>query len=113
MFSHLVRKGLASAALVLLVTVPPAGASDRVLPGHLGWHELPGTALRTICPPNRFGGSDYSFHDYCQNVTAAWNSAVMDTRRNRLVVWGGGHADYLGNELYALDVASQKISSPH
>lgn len=110
MFSHLVRKGLVLAALVLLVTAPPAGATDGVLPAHLGWHELPGTALRTICPPNGFGGSDYSFHDYCRNVTAAWNSAVMDTRRNRLVVWGGGHSDYLGNELYALDVAAQKIT---
>jgi len=30
----------------------------------------------------------------------------MDTRRNRLVLWGGGHSDYYGNELYALDLNS-------
>jgi hypothetical protein len=42
-------------------------------------------------------------------VTEAWNSAVFDTRRNRLVIWGGGHGDYAGNELYALDVASSSI----
>jgi len=28
----------------------------------------------------------------------------MDTKRNRLVIWGGGHTDYSGNEVYALDL---------
>lgn len=28
----------------------------------------------------------------------------MDTKRNRLVVWGGGHNDYYGNEVYALNL---------
>ncbi len=29
--------------------------------------------------------------------------------RNRLLVWGGGHDDYWGNEMYALDLASLTI----
>ncbi len=31
----------------------------------------------------------------------AWGSGIFDDDRDRLVVWGGGHNDYSGNELYA------------
>ncbi len=106
-------RGIRPGVLVLWVAaVVSVGASESVgqTPLSLGWHELPGTALRAFCPPNGFGKSGYDFYDSCRNVTAAWNSAVMDTRRNRLVVWGGGHSDYLGNELYAVDLGSLKAS---
>lgn len=33
----------------------------------------------------------------------------MDTKRNRLIVWGGGHNDYYGNELYAVNIGSLSI----
>jgi hypothetical protein len=62
-----------------------------------------------VCPPNGFGGSSYAFTDNCPGVTAAWNSTVFDKARNRLIVWGGGHHDYLGNELYALDLNSLTV----
>lgn len=87
-----------------------SGAAAQDIPPALGWHELPGTTLQTVCPPNNFNGSGYDFYDSCRNVTRAWNSAVMDTRRNRLIVWGGGHGDYLGNEVYALDLKPLKVS---
>ena len=29
---------------------------------------------------------------------------MADTRRNRLIIWGGGHSDYQGNEIYALNL---------
>ncbi|MEM6955884.1 MAG: hypothetical protein AAF645_09345 [Myxococcota bacterium] len=34
----------------------------------------------------------------------AFSGAAFDTNRGRLLVWGGGHNDYDGNELYAFDV---------
>jgi hypothetical protein len=37
-------------------------------------------------------------------VTRTWNSATMDTKRNRLLVTGGGHNDYGGNEVYAFEL---------
>ena len=40
----------------------------------------------------------------------AWNSAVFDTTRNRLIIWGGGHNDYYGNEIYALDLDTLVLS---
>ncbi|MGE0763907.1 MAG: hypothetical protein AB7N80_11565 [Bdellovibrionales bacterium] len=33
----------------------------------------------------------------------------MDTKRNRLLVWGGGHNDYYGNEIYAVNLTSKTI----
>lgn len=83
--------------------------SRGAVPG-AGWTQLPNTKLRSVCPPNGFGGSGYAFTSKCRNVTEAWNSAVLDTRRNRLIVWGGGHADYSGNEMYALDLGSSTVS---
>ena len=40
----------------------------------------------------------------CAAVIADWNSGIADTKRNRLIFWGGGHAGYAGNEVYALDL---------
>ncbi len=34
----------------------------------------------------------------------AWSGAALDTNADRLLVWGGGHADYSGNEVYAFDL---------
>lgn len=72
--------------------------------GQPGWEELPNTKIRPVCPPADFGGTAYNFAFKCVGVTAAWSGAVLDTQRNRLIVWGGGHTDYLGNELYSLNL---------
>lgn len=70
------------------------------LPTGLGWHELPGTQLSPHCPtvPEIQGNTG------CESVVIAWNGGVADLKRNRLIIWGGGHSDYFGNEIYALDV---------
>ena len=104
------RKRLVLVGAFLAGAVAVSAAAAQGIPAGLGWHELPGTALRTVCPPNNFKGTDYDFYDSCHMVTQAWNSAVMDTRRNRLIVWGGGHGDYLGNEVYAVDLNPLKVS---
>ncbi|HZF26871.1 MAG TPA: hypothetical protein VEZ88_11470 [Steroidobacteraceae bacterium] len=49
------------------------------------------------------------------NIMAAWSGGAFDTKRSRLLVWGGGHSDYAGNELYAFDVAAgqwSRLSNP-
>jgi hypothetical protein len=102
-----------SALLVLLGLCPSLGAQP--LTAGAGWQEIPNTRLQSVCPPNGFGGSGYDFADRCRAVTGAWNSAVLDKARNRLIIWGGGHTDYLGNELYALDLNSfsvQRLTDP-
>jgi hypothetical protein len=43
---------------------------------------------------------------------AAWGGGAHDTKRDRLIVWGGGHGDYGGNELYAFDVNTHIVLVP-
>lgn len=90
------------AALILVVAAAGLLAGD----GPVGWQELPNTALKKVAPPNNCGGIKYDFADHCHSVIAAWSSAVADTKRDRLIIWGGGHSDYYGNEVYALDLNS-------
>src|SRR5207245_10061744 len=55
-----------------------------------------------ICPPNNFNGSGYNFSDGCWNVYTNWSGAALDDANERLLITGGGHGGYSGNELYAL-----------
>jgi hypothetical protein len=40
----------------------------------------------------------------------AWSGGAFDSKRNRMIVWGGGHTDYAGNEIYALNLNNQTIT---
>jgi len=114
------KKAIILSYLLLgLVAVSSAQTTGTVsinsLPASAGWYAIPNSQLQTVCPPNNFGGSSYSFADQCKAVVYAWNSAVMDTSRNKLIVWGGGHHDYSGNELYAFDLNAltvQRLTDP-
>lgn len=37
------------------------------------------------------------------SVVAAWSSFAWDSTRGDLLLWGGGHANYAGNEMYVWD----------
>lgn len=97
--------------ILLLISVTRIAYAD---PG--GWEELPNTTLNAQCPEDGFNGATfgalagepliYDFSFFCLNVTEAWSGASFDTTRNRLYIWGGGHMNYLGNEIYALDLNS-------
>lgn len=64
------------------------------------WTQIPDTRMTDVCPED----PDIQGVLGCVGVVSAWGGAALDTRRNRLLVWGGGHADYSGNELYAFDL---------
>ncbi|HUT33488.1 MAG TPA: alpha/beta hydrolase [Planctomycetota bacterium] len=78
------------------------------------WIEIPKSALMAVAPkPNQFPKT----WAVCgpASVVMAWCGAAFDTKRDRLVIWGGGHADYHGNELYAFDVqkmAWERLTDP-
>lgn len=65
---------------------------DGLKPGE--WFEVPNSQLASIPP----GG----------NVIAPWSGGAFDTKRNQLIVWGGGHGDYAGNEIYAFSLDTLK-----
>jgi hypothetical protein len=62
--------------------------------------------MHSVCPPNNFNGISYDFYSFCSSVVTAWSGGLADTKRNRLIVWGGGHSDYQGNEIYALNLGT-------
>jgi len=72
-----------------------AGPIENLKPGE--WYEVPNSKLDAVkpnpLPPGSFSG-----------LIAAWNSGAYDSKRDRFLVWGGGHCDYAGNEIYAFDV---------
>jgi len=37
-------------------------------------------------------------------IMANWCGGAMDTKRSRLLIWGGGHGSYAGNEVYGFDI---------
>ena len=73
------------------------------------WLALPGTKLRqAVHPTAKVKGEP-------RGVIESWSGGVLDTRRNRLVVWGGGHTNYHGNEVYAFDLGSllwERLTDP-
>jgi len=64
-----------------------------------GWIELPNTLMNDVCPPDAA----------CGAAISSWSGGIGDTARDRLIVWGGGHQDYYGNELYSLDVDLEQL----
>ena len=83
------------------------GAASSLCP-ELGWCELPDTKLEAVCPdPKRYPA--IQANEGCGGVINDWSGGMADSKRNRLLIWGGGHRGYFGNELYALDLARGEI----
>ena len=78
----------ATCAALLSASVCAAGPLDTLVPGR--WMAFPNSKLDSVAVSSQSGAVIY-----------AWGSGVYDTERERLVVWGGGHNDYDGNEVYA------------
>jgi hypothetical protein len=98
------RKLWSMGLLALMVT--QIGYAE--LPSGNGWHAIPNTRLRPLCAGEN-GFSQILGAWGCEAITGAWNGAVFDSSRNRLVIWGGGHNDYYGNEMYAFNLDTQTV----
>lgn len=81
------------------VCAGPAEDIADLEPGE--WYEIPNSVLSEAgvfpvpLPPGTTG---------IKSIIAAWSGGVYDAKRDRLLIWGGGHADYAGNEIYAFDM---------
>src|SRR5215469_14122530 len=83
------------------------------LPTTIGWTALPATTSLEgsgACPPDYFDGDSYPFSANCLNVIRAWSGGIADTDANRLLIWGGGHTNYYGNEIYSLNLTTNPIT---
>lgn len=96
-------------AVIYFTFVIGMAVSAAELPDGMGWHEIPDTQLRSICAGEN-GFPEVLGATGCPAITEAWSGGVFDTKRNRMVLFGGGHNDYYGNELYAFDLDTLAIS---
>ncbi len=77
-----------------------AGPIEELQPGH--WVEIPNTNLSQVYPsfiPTEIWGNSGP-----SSIMQAWSGGAYDTKRNRLIVMGGGHQNYGGNEIYAFSI---------
>lgn len=87
---------------------------DELPPGH--WCEVPNSHLRDAeKKPNEWsdwnGSSSDSYNSFqrmngVHAVINNWGGGAYDSRRDRLLVKGGGHNGYGGNEVYSFDLSS-------
>ena len=89
--------------LLLAPALLPAAGADlaELRPGR--WVEVPDSRPRSVAPAVSPGGN-------VAKVVAAWSGGALDTKRERLLVWGGGHSNYAGNEVYAFDLREMRWS---
>jgi hypothetical protein len=67
------------------------------------WKALPGTQMKDACPQ--------PFDSYaCGSVIAAWGGGAFDEKRDRMVIFGGGHSDSWYNNLFSFDLVAMKWS---
>ncbi len=70
------------------------------------WFEVPFSELERVCPDELTN---------CGNVVDPWSSGAFDPGHNQMLVFGGGHADYSGNEVYAFSIRSlswERLTEP-
>lgn len=99
--------------LLGLLVWSPGWAVGQSLP--VGWSELKTAAGARVSlrsaqvadtpPPSNLGGS-------FDTIIVAWSGGIVRHRTGELMVWGGGHGDYQGNEMYSWHLHSRIISVP-
>jgi hypothetical protein len=90
--------------VLALLSAPAAAAGnsiDKLEPGH--WYEVPNSKFNHVAYAGPLADKVHAVSGP-KSVLEAWSGGALDTKRHRLVVWGGGHTDYAGNELYAFDL---------
>ncbi|HEC19904.1 MAG TPA: hypothetical protein ENI97_11250, partial [Gammaproteobacteria bacterium] len=106
MFGKMVNGFFLLAMYFLLTGQAVSGPLDTLQPGH--WYEASSNTLEDVSPT--------PFDSKVRGVIDAWSGAAYDTKRDRLIVWGGGHGDYWGNEVYVFDIntlAWDRLNDPY
>lgn len=82
---------LRTAAIDAVIAAMPANS----------WKSLPNTQMKDVCP------SPYSAY-FCEAVVGAWSGGAYDDKRDRMLVFGGGHSDSWYNNMFVFDLPSMK-----
>jgi hypothetical protein len=84
-------KAIPIIALVFVSLKLFAGPIENLKAGE--WYEVPNSHLSSVAPSG-----------WAADVMDPWSGGTFDTKRDRLIIWGGGHTDYSGNEIYTFDL---------
>ncbi len=79
----------------------PTSGPGEPDPGH--WAALANTEMSSIA----YNGplvAEIAAVTGPQSVIGAWGGAAFDTKADQLILWGGGHENYAGNEVYAFNL---------
>jgi hypothetical protein len=82
-----------------------ADAGQRVRE-HAKLDEVAWDCAAKPCPGNGPLASAIAGSNGVSAVLYAWSGGIYDTADDALIVWGGGHNDYYGNEVYAFALKS-------
>jgi hypothetical protein len=87
-------------------TLSSGGGGGGTIPPGLGWFDIPNTKMQQVCPTY----PDIQAVQGCAGIVTQWGSGLADTTRNRMVIWGGGHSGYYGNEVYSVNLNNNPIT---
>lgn len=79
------------------------------------WLSAPNSKLYDTCKSAAKYGDGVYLIGGCATIVGAWGGGALDTQRQKMIVWGGGHADYGGNEVYAFNLktfAWEQLTTP-
>jgi hypothetical protein len=95
-------------SVILVVAAPAASGShplDTLAP--MTWFEVPNSAVSTSGQMYQYPAGTY-FGNSPHIRFFDESGASYDSVRNRMVVFGGGHGDYAGNEIMTFDIDTLK-----
>src|SRR5262245_14988133 len=115
------RGGAATATVSIGVRDPPPVSDDALLDRIAAalegtWLRVNANRLEQVWTPHsqRARAKAQGFDDP-RRIISAWSSMAWDSNRRQLIIWGGGHGDYAGNDVYRFDAATlswQRSSLP-
>jgi len=110
--------------VLLLLACVTAKAQTPVLNKTPGWYKIPDSAMaggpennNFSVPdtfPNNLGFTSFGF-PFATRFGSGFrdsSTAFLDTTRNRVVFWQGGHSGYWGNDLFGLEINCIGSSAP-
>ncbi|PIE85143.1 hypothetical protein CSA08_03290, partial [Candidatus Gracilibacteria bacterium] len=70
------------------------------------WYEVPNSKMKDVIHP--YGFKEVRGWSGPKAIIGARSGGAYDKLRKKLIIWGGGHQDYAGNEIYSFDINTLK-----
>jgi hypothetical protein len=102
------RGSVAAAAIGLFLAAAPVAAQADLLtlvraapPG--SWLRVNQNSIASVWTPEALRNAWTVQGTEPSRIIGAWSSFAWDSRRSSLLIYGGGHANYSGNEVYTFN----------